>query len=133
MKILLAACLSLSSLVGLAADDPAALSVAVEYLNSNSVVRTPQDFAFAWDGTNLVLSEWRLAPPKPTIPQLRAVVAQAAVWKAAKELDEKATVDLYDERLKAVVKALVKCINLRLPADKRITADELKAAIKEEL
>lgn len=36
-------------------------------------------------------------------------------------------------RVKAIVKALVKTVNLRLPADKKITAAELKQAIKEEL
>lgn len=36
-------------------------------------------------------------------------------------------------RLKVVLRALVRVINLRLPAAQRITAEELKAAIKEEL
>jgi hypothetical protein len=34
---------------------------------------------------------------------------------------------------KAVLKALIKVINLRLPVGQKITAEELKAAIKEEL
>lgn len=38
-----------------------------------------------------------------------------------------------DYRLRAALKALVKTINLRLPADKKITETELKAAIKAEV
>lgn len=36
-------------------------------------------------------------------------------------------------RLKAIMKAMVKVVNARFPADKKITAQELKQAIKEEL
>jgi hypothetical protein len=48
--------------------------------------------------------------------------------------DLKADIENWDkEELKAVVKALVKVINLRFPAGQKITAAELKAAIKAEL
>lgn len=38
-----------------------------------------------------------------------------------------------DVKLKAIIRALVKTINVRLPSGQKITAAELKAAIKEEL
>jgi len=41
--------------------------------------------------------------------------------------------DVTADVLRAVVAAVIKVVNLRLPADKKITAAEMKAAIKAEL
>ena len=60
-------------------------------------------------------------------------IAQLASFTPVLPKDFLADVDQMDAKLKAVVRALVRVINLRLPAAQKITADELKAAIKEEL
>lgn len=60
-------------------------------------------------------------------------IAQLASFTPVTPKDFLAEIDQMEDKLKAVVLALVKTINLRLPAGQKITAEELKAAIKEEL
>jgi len=110
-----------------------ALGASVQYLHTNLSLKAPIDFAFSWHGTNLVLEWYTTNAPAPTIAQLRSVKAVAVAWKANHDKDVASDVATYDDRTRAVIKALIKVINLRLPADKKITTEELKAAIKEEL
>ena len=58
-------------------------------------------------------------------------VEQVAVVDAEKE--DVANDSNWTERERAIIRALVKTINIRLPAGQKITAVELKQAIKEEL
>lgn len=68
--------------------------------------------------------------PAPTIAQLDGCWPQAHAWARDRKTE-------YDQalsrELKSVVEALVKIANQRLPADKKITAQELKEAIRAEL
>ena len=113
------------------AGDPTTWGVCIEYLNSNTTARAPMDFAFQEGPRGSELAVWNLPTPKPTLAQLDAVLPQALAWKANQVAIAAADIDGMDLQMKAVIRALLKVVNERLPAEKKISEAELKAAIKE--
>jgi hypothetical protein len=74
--------------------------------------------------------DWKVTP-HPNRASLLLIEPQALAWKSNQVAEAAADIDAME--IKNVIRALVKTINLRLPADKKITEAELKAAIKESL
>ena len=119
----------------------AAETTAVEYeicaqyicVQSNVVAVAPKDFALQGTTNGLAWATWNVAGvPRPTFSQLESVKAVALAWKTNQVAAKAAEIDNMDLQFKSVLRALVKTINLRLPADKKISEDELKTAIRQE-
>jgi len=85
-------------------------------------------------GTNFVIEQWDVPDmPKPTVAELSSAYTAATNWYPT-TFPDPSDYDLWqDDRMKATIKALIKVINLRLPAGQKITAAELKQAIKDKL
>jgi hypothetical protein len=72
---------------------------------------------------------WEDARPKPTWAAIQAAWDDYTANHEAEERAKVSDIETADERLKLVVKALVICVNKRLPAGNKITLDELKQEI----
>jgi hypothetical protein len=90
------------------------------------------DYAFSAGQDGLELVVWRLPVPKPTFAELDAVKDKALAWKSNQMAEAAANMQNVERQTKAAIRAVIKLVNERLPADKKITEDELKAAIKAE-
>ena len=85
------------------------------------------------DGQGVYIRQWKSTVDKPTKAQLEAIEADAIAWSVEKKKTEESDIEKMEAQMKAVIKALVKVVNLRLPADKKISQAEMVAAIKAEL
>jgi hypothetical protein len=84
-------------------------------------------------GKGVYVSKWNLPTPQPTKQQIIDAWPQAEIWWINKQKTDESDIEKMPDQMKAVIKALVKVVNLRLPADKKITQAEMVAAIKDEL
>ena len=110
------------------------------------------DYYYAKVETNTlaVMSDWKTdAPVTKVLYGKRVIVplteqeyvskvfgdmtARVATALANRKDKESEIDEVSPETMKAMLKAMVKVINLRLPEDRKITAKEMKAAIKKEL
>ena len=85
------------------------------------------------DGKGPFIKEWKLAAPKPTKTELKAVEAVAVPWYQNRIKAQKADFNNWsNEELKALVKVLLDELNiLRQKAGlQERTADDLKQALK---
>ncbi|MEI6972571.1 MAG: hypothetical protein WCL44_13765 [bacterium] len=105
----------------------------VEYLNSNQVVLAGGDYMIQRNEQGqLLFSHWRLPAQQPTFAELDAIMAQALAWKSNKQATAAMDIDQIDPQIRAVIRALCRVVNQRLPAGQKITEAELKQAIKAE-
>ena len=114
------------------ASEPNEYAICIEYLTRSNPIVPPYDFRFQADekGVHLVWTNEKW--PKPTIAQLEAVKGEALEWHSNKVSEAAGNMVNVSDDIKIVIKALVKLVNKRLPANAKITAEELKQAIKEE-
>ena len=102
----------------------------LEYLTTNTTYKLGIDYFIqtSKDGRTIY---WAIdTQPKPTFAQLDAILPTALAWKSNQVAEAAADIDKME--IKYVLRALVKTINKRIPADKQITEDELRVAIKAE-
>ena len=87
------------------------------------------------DGQGVYIKKWDSALAKPTEAQLLAIEPQAIAWKTNKTQDEIADYNEWTEREKAMLKFIMKQINLlRVQAGgQALTKAEVKAGIKAEM
>lgn len=74
----------------------------------------------------MYIKQWNSTVPQPTTAELEAAEAEALAWKAEQDKAALADLDTAEEKLKLFLRALVKCVNKRLPAGNKITETELK-------
>lgn len=85
------------------------------------------------------VSGWKLTNAIPTQSELQAIEPAAIAWKRNQKVEEKADLTKWKDKqidgdtLADAYRALVICINKRLPATNQITVSEFKAALKTEL
>jgi len=103
----------------------------LEYLARNTTAKPGMDFALVYGGKDGTKIQWNVpGVEKPTFTQLEAILPTALAWKSNQVAEAAADIDKME--IKYVLRALVKTINKRIPADKQITEDELRVAIKAE-
>jgi len=91
------------------------------------------------DGRRVYISQWDSSLIKPTLEQVYAVWTNAAPWKSNQVIEIKCNTanwkdqQIDGETLADAFKALIICINKRLPATNKITAVEFKAELKGQL
>lgn len=130
-RILLVVVLLCVSELGMAdkADD---YYTCVEYMNTNQLVIHDINVVIRPnDQGQLAFTHWNIPVPQPTFAQIDTIMPQALAWKSNQVATAAADIDKMDLQLKAVIRALVKVVNDRLPAAQKITETELKAAIKD--
>jgi uncharacterized protein GlcG (DUF336 family) len=77
---------------------------------------------------------WKLTNALPDAAYITANAATAKAYLANRSKDDKAAIkEVSPEVVKAIVAAIVKTVNKRLPQDKQISAPEMTDAIKGEL
>ena len=97
---------------------------------SSNVPHVMQIVNMTSDGEGGVDIVWKITP-SPTKSALVAMEPAALAWKSNQVAEAAADIDKME--IKDVLRALVKTLNKRLPADKQVTEAELKAAIKAEV
>ena len=115
------------------ATEPYEYNACVEYIYTNYNAQAPMNFVFIQTDSGLEIGRWTLPVPKPTFAQLDAVKVQALAWKSNQVSEAVSDIATMPQQLKCVIRALVKTINLRLPAGQKITEAEMKTAIKAEV
>jgi hypothetical protein len=135
MKTLLAIMLSLFTVTVAQATDWQACVRYWYFQNvSTNVPHTLEIVSMYGNDNASVQIGWLIPGPHPTREQLIALEPAALVWQSNREKDSKAAIkEVSPEVVKAIVAAIVKTVNKRLPADKQISAPEMTDAIKGEL
>jgi hypothetical protein len=122
------------SVVG--AEYPLSLSTCLKYIHvveQGKPLTDPLPWELAGRDHSVWITAWRADYPAPT-PEYCVEIEQSAIaWKSASEIEHESTDRNWSKRERAIVRALVICINKRLPVGNKITAAELKAEIKEQL
>ncbi len=124
--------------VTLKADINANLNTCLEYMTTNYPGSTwiLQDDS---QGQGVYIKQWSSTMPKPTLEEAYAVWTDASSWKVDKIAEEKSNTDNWKtkqvdgETLADAIKALIICVNKRLPVGNKITAEEFKTELKDQL
>lgn len=110
--------------------------ICLEYMTTNY---PGSSWVLQDDGSGVYIRYWQSALAKPTMAQVYAVWPNASVWKSNQVIEAKSNYDTWKtqqvdgETLADAFKALIVCINKRLPATNRITAVEFKLELKQQL
>lgn len=124
-------CMVLCSLAGIA-QAQTNLNTCLEYMTTNA---PNSSWVLQDDGQGVYIKTWVSSVAKPTIEEAYAVWPQASVWKKDKEDATDVEYNNWTKREKAMIKLLVKEINILrvaagLPAR---TEAQVKAALKAEM
>lgn len=138
-KILAVLCLSLVAMtasaetnyVYVSGDNPMVVGTSCSYdVEKDSVtIGTSVMGGIDWSVVKVVSTTSPIPVPFTNINQIVILETVLPITTDEKKNWER----LADKKLKAIITGLVKTINLRLPAGNKITAEELKQAIKDEL
>lgn len=82
------------------------------------------------DGQGVYIKKYNSTEPEPTEAELQAVEADALDWKKQQDAITLSDLDDMEERQKLFFKALVICINKRLPKGNKITLTELRNEVR---
>jgi len=110
----------------------------LEYMTTNYPTSkwTLQDDS---NGQGVYIKSWSSPLPKPTLSEAYSNWALASIWKSNQIADTKSDTanwkqnQVDGETLADAFKALIICINKRLPATNKITAVEFKQELKDQL
>ena len=117
----------------------ASISLALEW-NTCIKYLTRNDANARWmlqdDGQGVYIKRWDSTVAKPTEAELQAVEVAAVAWKADKEAKEEADFELWTKREKAMLKWMVKELNIlrqKAGLEKHTDPQAIKDAIKAEI
>ena len=123
-------------LIAVSANASTNLNWCLEYMTTNYAGSTwmLQDDS---NGLGVYIKNWNSGLAKPTLPNAYAVFPQASIWKSNQVAVSKSDIDAWKDRqidgdtLAKALKAMVICINKRLPATNKITVVEFKGELKD--
>ena len=113
------------------AAEPDEYNTCIEYLYTNCNAKAGDNFGLELTGKGLVICRWELPVARPVLEDVLSVKDQALAWKAGLAAKEAADRPVAAATVESQIRALVVTINLRLPADKQITEEEILAVLND--